>query len=191
MNELKLNRFYTKSRQNCPIFFPNADHVNAHALITKLLFQRCSPPDLVLSLSPGLGPDGLPSPGGYFPQYPTNGSGNNTAVAISAVGNTSGLGNAAGSLASAMSGGGPSGSCSGNSNNPSPLLSGHNTVMGAQNSHRSSPCNELLAAMRSSATNGESSQILDFSLDRLILFKNKHSKLGKNLISLQNSASQD
>ena len=28
-------------------------------------FQRCSPPSLVLSLSPGLGPDGLPSPGGY------------------------------------------------------------------------------------------------------------------------------
>ncbi len=27
--------------------------------------QRCSPPSLVLSLSPGLGPDGLPSPGGY------------------------------------------------------------------------------------------------------------------------------
>ena len=134
-----------------------------------------------------MGPDGLPSPGGYFPQYPTNGSGNNTAVAM---GNTSGLGNAAGSLASAMSGGGPSGSCSGNSNNPSPLLSGHNTVMGAQNSHRSSPCNELLAAMRSSATNGESSQILDFSLDSTILFKNKHnSKLCKNLISLQNSAS--
>ena len=26
--------------------------------------QRCSPPSLVLSLSPGLGPDGLPSPGG-------------------------------------------------------------------------------------------------------------------------------
>ena len=27
--------------------------------------QNCSPPALVLSLSPGLGPDGLPSPGGY------------------------------------------------------------------------------------------------------------------------------
>ena len=26
--------------------------------------QRCSPPSLVLSLSPGLGPDGLPSPAG-------------------------------------------------------------------------------------------------------------------------------
>ena len=125
-------------------------------LISALLFQRCSPPDLVLSLSPGLGPDGLPSPGGYFPQYPTNGSGNNTVVSTVGVSglaaNNGGFGNA-GSLATAMSGG-PSGSC--NSNNPSPLLSGHNTVMGAQNSHRSSPCNELLAAMRSSATNGES-----------------------------------
>jgi hypothetical protein len=29
------------------------------------LLQRCSPPSLLLSLSPGLGPDGLPSPGGY------------------------------------------------------------------------------------------------------------------------------
>jgi hypothetical protein len=28
-------------------------------------FQPRSPPALVLSLSPGLGPDGLPSPGGY------------------------------------------------------------------------------------------------------------------------------
>ena len=27
--------------------------------------QSCSPPALVLSLSPGLGPDGLPSPGAY------------------------------------------------------------------------------------------------------------------------------
>jgi hypothetical protein len=47
-----------------------------------------------------------------------------------------------------MAGGG---SC--NSNNPSPLS---NVVVAAQNSHRSSPCNELLAAaMRSSGTNGE------------------------------------
>ena len=29
------------------------------------VFQSCSPPALVLSLSPGLGPDGLPSPGSY------------------------------------------------------------------------------------------------------------------------------
>ena len=107
----------------------------------------------MLSLSPGLGPDGLPSPGGYFPQYPTNGSGNNTVVStVGNVGlaNNGGFGNA-GSLAT-MSGGPSSGNGSCNSNNPSPLLSGHNTVMGAQNSHRSSPCNELLAAaMRSSA----------------------------------------
>ena len=31
-----------------------------------VFFQGCSPPGLVLSLSPGLGPDGLPSPGSYF-----------------------------------------------------------------------------------------------------------------------------
>jgi hypothetical protein len=39
----------------------------ARPCITIIYFflQRCSPPSLVLSLSPGLGPDGLPSPGGY------------------------------------------------------------------------------------------------------------------------------
>ena len=118
-----------------------------------LLFflQRCSPPTLLLSLSPGLGPDGLPSPGGYFP-HSTNGSGpggnitgsnsmNNAAVAV----------NTAAAAAISFAGAGiqnVNGSC----NNPSPL----GTVMGTQNSHRSSPCNELLAAMRSTAaTNGE------------------------------------
>ena len=34
-----------------------------------LQLQRCSPPSLVLSLSPGLGPDGLPSPGGAGPGH--------------------------------------------------------------------------------------------------------------------------
>ena len=88
-------------------------------------------------MSPGLGPDGLPSPGGYFPH---NGSGNNGSLQA-----------ASASSGHATSFGGPSSSC--NSNNPSPV-----TLMGAQNSHRSSPCNELLAAaMRTSATNGESS----------------------------------
>jgi len=33
--------------------------------VVRLIFQPRTPPTLVLSLSPGLGPDGLPSPGGY------------------------------------------------------------------------------------------------------------------------------
>ena len=131
---------------------------------------------MVLSLSPGLGPDGLPSPGGYFPHVPTNGSGNNGlngGAAGGGAGNSGGdrgsisggSGNVGGSAVSgmnssvvrspvqapggaAMQGNMGNGSC--NSNNPSPVM-----MMGAQNSHRSSPCNELLAAaMRSShATN--------------------------------------
>ena len=67
---------------------------------------------------------------------------NNAAVAVN---------NAAAAAISSFAGAGiqnVNGSC----NNPSPL----GTVMGTQNSHRSSPCNELLAAMRSTAaTNGE------------------------------------
>ena len=50
---------------------------------------------------------------------------------------------------------------SGSCNNPSPL----GAVMGTQNSHRSSPCNELLAAMRSTAaTNGEDISVLTLLL---------------------------
>merc|ERR1719225_304166 len=67
--------------------------------------SRCSPPTLLLSLSPGLGPDGLPSPGGYFPH---NGSGNNGSLQA-----------ASASSGHATSFGGPSSSC--NSNNPSPV----------------------------------------------------------------------
>ena len=37
--------------------------------MTFLGLQRCSPPSLVLSLSPGLGADGLPSPGGATGHY--------------------------------------------------------------------------------------------------------------------------
>ena len=135
---------------------------------------------MVLSLSPGLGPDGLPSPGGYFPHIPTNGSGNNGlngggAGSNGNAGNPIGMGGSIGAggarpgssgssggswsaggattaghhgsmVQGAGAGQGGSGSC--NSNNPSPV-----SMMGAaQNSHRSSPCNELLAAaMRSSA----------------------------------------
>ena len=129
---------------------------------------------MVLSLSPGLGPDGLPSPGGYFPHVPTNGSGNNglnggaAGGGGSAGGDRGSISGGSGNVGLAVSGinssavrspvqalGGAAmqgnmgnGSC--NSNNPSPVM-----MMGAQNSHRSSPCNELLAAaMRSShATN--------------------------------------
>ena len=131
--------------------------------------QRCSPPALVLSLSPGLGPDGLPSPGGYFPHAQTNGSGNN---GLSGGGpSSSGGATAAGggsSVGGAASGaqGNIIGSCNGgNSNNPSPV-----TMMGmAQNSHRSSPCNELLAAaMRSShATNAAGESTLHNIYDTL------------------------
>ena len=136
---------------------------------------------MVLSLSPGLGPDGLPSPGGYFPHIPTNGSGNNGlngggAGSNGNAGNPIGMGGSIGaggarpgssgssggswsaggattaghhgSMVQGAGAGGQGGSGSCNSNNPSPV-----SMMGAaQNSHRSSPCNELLAAaMRSSA----------------------------------------
>jgi hypothetical protein len=96
-----------------------------------LFLQRCSPPALVLSLSPGLGPDGLPSPGGYFPHAAGSGSG-------------AGANMSPNSLALA-------GSCS----TPPLLMSvGHPT------SHRSSPCNDFIAAaMRSTANPGE---ILNF-----------------------------
>ena len=137
--------------------------------------QRCSPPTLLLSLSPGLGPDGLPSPGGYFP-HSTNGSGpggnitgsnsmNNAAVAV----------NNAAAAAISFAGAGiqnVNGSC----NNPSPL----GTVMGTQNSHRSSPCNELLAAMRSTAaTNGEDISVLTLLLSLSIFYSTSFNLLLK------------
>ena len=92
-----------------------------------LFLQRCSPPALVLSLSPGLGPDGLPSPGGYFPHAAGSGSGG----LPGAVGNVSG-----GSLTL--------GSCL----TPPLMMSAAHAAHSS--SHRSSPCNEFLAvAMRS------------------------------------------
>jgi hypothetical protein len=135
---------------------------------------------LVLSLSPGLGPDGLPSPGGYFPHIPTNGSGNNGlnggAGSNGNAGNPIGMG---GSMGAGGARPGSSGSSGGSWSTGGAAAAGHHgsvvqgagaglmgngscnsnnpspvSMMGAaaQNSHRSSPCNELLAAaMRSSA----------------------------------------
>ena len=63
---------------------------------------------MVLSLSPGLGPDGLPSPGGYFPHVPTNGSGNNGlnggAAGGSAGGDRGSISGGSGNVGSAVSG---------------------------------------------------------------------------------------
>ena len=99
-------------------------------------FQRCSPPALVLSLSPGLGPDGLPSPGGYFPHTAGSGSG----------GFAGSLGNGSASSLTL-------GSCL----TPPLLMSGSHS-----SPHPSSPCNEFLAvAMRSNVTSGERLQQSD------------------------------
>ena len=126
----------------------NIYFLKTHQIFLIFILQRCSPPTLLLSLSPGLGPDGLPSPGGYFP-HSTNGSGPGGNITGSNSMNNAVAVNTAAAAAISFGAGIQNSSC----NNPSPLGS----VMGTQNSHRSSPCNELLAAaMRTSATNGES-----------------------------------
>ena len=94
-------------------------------------FQRCSPPALVLSLSPGLGPDGLPSPGGYFPHTAGSGSGGVT-------------GSGANGSGSSM---GPFG---GSCNTPPLLMAGSH-----QSSHRSSPCNDFFSLAMRSTNSGE------------------------------------
>lgn len=90
-----------------------------------IFFQRCSPPTLVLSLSPGLGPDGLPSPGGYFSHPAASGTSATASPTLSATAPTASF------------------VC-----NSPPLLNG------SPMSHRSSPCNEVLMAMRSNMNTG-------------------------------------